>query len=1000
MGERVSDTYHILVLLLTDWLAENARNLSSQTNIPLTIQHYLNNMALLTNQWNAHNYKDEDRQRIYLKDIDCPAVWHEKLRDMLPPFLFYLNESTASKNMPIANAGDLMSSLPPEMRAENMMCYIGHEGTYTPSHREMCATLGQNIMVEASTGGVEQGKTTKPGSSIWFMTESKDRHIVSEYWRSTLGHDIETEDHFAQINAWKAAPFKTYVIEQRVGDFILIPPLAPHQVWNRGTRTMKAAWNRTTAETLEIALKEALPNARMVCRDEQYKTKATVYFSLSKYSNLLNQIEKRGLRDMKVLQLQRDFKRLFHLYTDILLSESFSQDVPEPKRVEYIPFEGSVVCSYCRGNIFNRFLTCESCVGQQQDEEDDTYDICLECYAIGRSCACISRLKWCEQFRWKDLIYKYETWMNQIIKYENRAGRNPSQTIVPLPVERERRGKKTLAEICQEELKRRPFVDITKPVTTKEGKVSQINGDKTVRKRRKIQRSGKFKKEHGSCHICKNPEPQWQLANCTECGLNYCYGSLFRAFELLPTKVLEEPNWKCPKCQKICSCAACRRDPTIVPFEPMGTALGHDTKKVADPRSVECLVDFSISNVGWLQKANDLPTDQGSRRLRKRQEEAEKDKSNEAELWHIHYPESGEPGKMDLFEQENLSVDQSLAEHAEAASGMSEEEKTPINPNLRILNSLNPRFVFPSNGIFRTEASNKYENTDQITFVCTDSAQSNDPDQAWFEPTNADVSPDMIQPVPDGADISQNQTGLRSNFLVNDENNGTRICDVFSHMENDHDSPAPKKRGRPPKNKSQPSTSFGQKETGDEYRSHKRHKLSAKDKSQSSGLKNRKIEFRQFPADNQLKNEVNEEIESSVLVLNHGGYRPSLLQSDNGNSPKNSAGSNNVLQRSQAINSTTDNTYLQPDPTPNISPERIPTSSLGAQIESFVIPGGESPETSNGLVSNNKGCQNKRKVKYADITPMSQDEKNRLAKEMTMRWVASQGNKNAWMFDS
>ena len=149
-----------------------------------------------------------------------------------------------------------MSSLPPEMRAENLMCYIGHEGTYTPAHREMCASLGQNIMVNASGTLSEDGKPEQPGSSIWFMTESKDRHLVSEYWLSVLGHDIEVENHFAQLIAWKKAPFKTYVVEQRPGDFILIPPLAPHQVWNRGTRTMKIAWNRTTVETLEMAMAE------------------------------------------------------------------------------------------------------------------------------------------------------------------------------------------------------------------------------------------------------------------------------------------------------------------------------------------------------------------------------------------------------------------------------------------------------------------------------------------------------------------------------------------------------------------------------------------------------------------------------------------------------------------------------------------------------------------------------------------------------------------------
>jgi len=123
------------------------------------------------------------------------------------------------------------------------MCYIGHEGTYTPSHQEMCGGLGHNIMVEASDGSTEHGKRTSPGSSIWFMTETKDRHIVSDFWTSILCQHIDIEDHFAQINAWKAAPFKTYVVEQKPGDFILVSPLAAHQIWNTGTRTMKVAGN-------------------------------------------------------------------------------------------------------------------------------------------------------------------------------------------------------------------------------------------------------------------------------------------------------------------------------------------------------------------------------------------------------------------------------------------------------------------------------------------------------------------------------------------------------------------------------------------------------------------------------------------------------------------------------------------------------------------------------------------------------------------------------------
>lgn len=672
-------------------------------------------MALLTNQWNATNYKDTNRQRIYLKDIDCPPVWFDKLRDMLPPFLYYLNESTSERG---SKAGDLMSSLPPEMRAENMMCYIGHEGTYTPAHREMCATLGHNIMVETSTGSVEDGKPTKPGSSIWFMTETKDRHLVSEYWLSTLGHDIEIENHFAQINAWKAAPFKTYIVEQRVGDFILIPPLAPHQVWNRGTRTMKVAWNRTTVETLEMAMNEALPKARMVCRDEQYKNKAIVYYTLQKYSGLLYDTHQ-GHYTHNIRQLQKDFRRLFSLYTKILISESYSRNVSEPRNVEYLPFTSNVTCSYCRCNIFNRFLTCPSCIGKLPDGDDDTYDICMECYSIGRSCACVSKLRWVEQFRWKDLVRNYDTWRNQIIQFEKHS--DLSQLPQTLLIERERLGKKTLAEICQEELKRRPWSDITKPDVREEEdeEVIETNDDGRVRKRRKIRRSEKWRREHGSCHICKTPEASWKQASCSTCGLNYCYGSLFRAFEIYPRTVMEDPNWTCPKCRKICSCGACRRDPTMKPFEPSGTLLGHDTRKVADPRSVESLVDFSQSNLTWLKKVGDHPEKQDTRRLKKRLEEAQTAKSNSPTL-NEHYVDPVEEGILRLARHENIPVDPALANSFNGA----EEGTIPVDPAMISgqYEALppNPQFAMPDNALFREEMSDRYEATEAITFEYPD----------------------------------------------------------------------------------------------------------------------------------------------------------------------------------------------------------------------------------------------------------------------------------------
>lgn len=693
---------------------ETARDLTKKSNVPLSIGHYLNNMALLTNQWTNRNYKDADRQRMYLKDIDCPQLWRDKLSEILPPSLFYLNESTGDlggfgavdevdpsrpgmrRGRGIAKSGDLMSSLPAEMRAENLMCYIGHEGTYTPAHREMCASLGQNIMVEASTGLVEEGKPTKPGSSIWFMTESKEREVISEYWLSRLGHDIEVENHFAQINAWKMAPFKTYVVEQKPGDFILIPPLAPHQVWNRGTRTMKVAWNRTTVETLEMALHEALPRTRMVCRDEQYKNKAIIYYTMQKYSKQLKAAEKvkqkllaagrhHDGKDVKVRQLEKDFRRLHGLLTEILVSESFSRSQKAPA-VEKLTYDSNITCSYCRCNIFNRFLTCPNCVEKTPGGDDDTYDICLECYAMGRSCACISKFRWVEQWPWDDLVQKHEQWRHQILQYEGKITEKSPKS---LKTELDRLGgKPTLAHICQLELQRRPFRDIRRPpspVIQHEEDEPEVDDEGRVKKKKQKKKTEKFIREHGRCHVDSYWEPKWKQASCSHCSKNYCYGSLFRAYDMKPQDILADPDWKCPSCRNICGCRVCCKKPGYKPYTPSSTMLGHNTKAVADPRSAEVLVDFSYSNIGWIQKAGD---DNGAntRRLNKRRKEADAAKAQETQLGDDYVDPEGRDNDVEdmilrLAAHEGIPIDPALGAVGDISGAVSTADSDEYDEN-------------------------------------------------------------------------------------------------------------------------------------------------------------------------------------------------------------------------------------------------------------------------------------------------------------------------------
>jgi hypothetical protein len=684
----------------------------------MTLGHYLRSMNQLTNMFSTSKeaYRDEKRQRLYMKDIDCPETWANRLQEVIPESVYYLNTCVEPRTggdgamreaneygqmrfgKGVAPAGDLMSSLPSEMRALNMMCYIGHEGTYTPAHREMCATLGHNIMVEASVN--ELGE--KAGSSIWFMTETSERELVSEYFLSMLGHDIEVEKHFAQINAWKKAPFNVWVVEQKVGDLILIPPLAPHQVWNRGTRTTKVAWNRTTVDTLELAIHEALPRARMVCRDEQYKCKAIIYYTLNNYHDLLQRdtIEPKMWKYGRIKQLLDDFKRLFDLYQEVIVSEMFSPKLPEETDVEMLPYDSNVTCSYCRCNIFNRFLTCRACVLHGEDGGEETYDICMDCYAMGRSCACMSNLSWVEQWDWSTLTGNYEKWRNVVVQSDGffDSKRSP-QTI---DIARKRYGKKPIAEVCQEQLKVRPWTDITKPrePTPEMSDVEPEVDDKGRLKPRKGRKTAKAtgnrrgrvqpkKNQTHACHICFHHEWNWKLAFCTTCSLAYCYGTLFRAFDMMPQTVMEDKEWQCPRCLKICSCGKCRKSNGQTPYEPKGTLLGHETRKVADHRSVESLVDFSKTNLPWLRDENPSnPRESGRMKRLKERVEAKK-----AGVDHVddRYCDEGSHGLNDSF----IGVDPASHSH----------EMAEIDPELR---STAPS-TLPTNGNSQSVTSHSVE---------------------------------------------------------------------------------------------------------------------------------------------------------------------------------------------------------------------------------------------------------------------------------------------------
>lgn len=104
-----------------------------------------------------------------------------------------------------------------------------------------------------------------------------------------------------------------------------------------------------------------------------------------------------------------------------------------------------------------------------------------------------------EQFRWEELIERHERWREQIIAlrkgFVNKEEYRPFGTIEQLL------GKKTLAAVCQEQVAKRPWVNVTKPTSTREGSASIVA--RGSRKCRKIGRSQRSGEEYARCYFCR-----------------------------------------------------------------------------------------------------------------------------------------------------------------------------------------------------------------------------------------------------------------------------------------------------------------------------------------------------------------------------------------------------------------------------------------------------------------------------------------------------------------
>jgi hypothetical protein len=129
------------------------------------------------------------------------------------------------------------------------MCYYGGNETFTPAHKDLCASNGQNLMVHSDT---------QDGAAFWFMTKSSDAPSAADFFQ-TLNNELDHESLTLAAEEFACAPFDVHVVEQRVGDLVLVPRRSCHQVVNYGGITNKLSWSRMTLKGLETAFHHELP---------------------------------------------------------------------------------------------------------------------------------------------------------------------------------------------------------------------------------------------------------------------------------------------------------------------------------------------------------------------------------------------------------------------------------------------------------------------------------------------------------------------------------------------------------------------------------------------------------------------------------------------------------------------------------------------------------------------------------------------------------------------
>ncbi|PGG99312.1 hypothetical protein GX51_06347 [Blastomyces parvus] len=331
---------------------ESLIELSTKKNIPIRNCSTARDLNFTLKKFaDAARRSYREFKNLYARDLQCPEAWLEKCKTFLP------SEVQWGGNV------DLFQWLPSCARSEVVMAYVGSEGSSSGFHRCFSSTVALNLLVEASD---------RPVLCFGTDFESQSKYDAFMAARGASPHvdwlNLPPEE-------LQRANFPLYVHEQKVGELVVFPHAAAHQVWNLGAISTKMVWNILHPLSLEAGLNYVQPPFNRLCHPDVARSNLSLACAMLSL-----------LRD-KPSPIPPDLPLLTKLFCQMVRDEMFDDPPVTPITLVRIPDTAIATCNFCGTAIWNRHLRCNEC----QD-----FDLCLLCFLGGRSCEHLSSYTWAE----------------------------------------------------------------------------------------------------------------------------------------------------------------------------------------------------------------------------------------------------------------------------------------------------------------------------------------------------------------------------------------------------------------------------------------------------------------------------------------------------------------------------------------------------------------------------------------------------------------------------